>query len=208
LFTGIVEEVGKIARIGSDKLTVSAGAVLEGLELGASIAVNGICLTITELTSSSFSVAIMEETINRTNIGRLSIGDRVNLERPLTLSKPIGGHLVQGHIDATGKVIALTRESSSTLIKIESPASLMHYIAEKGFIALNGISLTVTERRSDSFSVSIVNHTLQHTILSEVRIGDIVNLEVDIISKYVEQLVNPHSAGLTNKFLQEHGFTL
>jgi riboflavin synthase len=207
MFTGIVEEVGRIALIGHGKMTVSAVIVLQGTELGGSIAVNGICLTVTEINSSSFSVAIMQETMHRTNIGLLSVGDKVNLERPLTLSKAIGGHLVQGHIDATGKVISLTHGSGSTLIKVESPASVMRYVVEKGFIALNGTSLTVTERQSNSFTVSIVDYTLQHTILSEVRIGDIVNLEVDIISKYVEQFVNPDSGSLSSKYLREHGFT-
>jgi riboflavin synthase len=207
VFTGIVEEVGRIAFIGHGKLTVSAGLVLQGTGLGGSIAVNGICLTVTEITADSFSIAIMDETMRRTNLGLSSVGDKVNLERPLTLNKAIGGHLVQGHIDATGKIISLTHKSGSTLIKVESPASVMRYVVEKGFIALNGISLTVTERQSNSFTVSIVDFTLQNTILSEVRIGDIVNLEVDIISKYIEQFVNPNSRGLSSKYLREHGFT-
>jgi len=207
MFTGIIEEVGRIASIGHGNLKVSAALVLQGTGLGDSIAVNGICLTVTEITSNSFSVAIMQETLQRTNIGLSSVGDKVNLERPLTLSKAIGGHLVQGHIDATGKVISLTHRSGSTIIKVESPHSVTHYVVEKGFIALNGISLTVTERQSNSFTVSIVDYTLQHTILSEVRIGDIVNLEVDIISKYVEQFVKPDSERLSSKYLSEHGFT-
>jgi riboflavin synthase len=206
MFTGIIEEIGRITFIGHGKLTVSAVLVLQGTGLGGSIAVNGICLTVTEITADSFSIAIMDETMRRTNLGLSSVGDKVNLERPLTLNKAIGGHLVQGHIDATGKVISLTHGNGSTLVKIDSPASVMRYVVEKGFIALNGISLTVTQRQSNSFTVSIVDFTLQNTILSEVRIGDIVNLEVDIISKYIEQFVNPNSGGLSSKYLREHGF--
>lgn len=208
MFTGIIEEVGRVAPTATGKLTISAGVVLQGMEPGASIAINGVCLTVTEMSPNSFSVAIMPETIHRTNLGSLSAGDKVNLERPLTLAKQIGGHLVQGHVDAAGKVISLTRESGAMLIKIEAPISVIRYIVEKGFIAVDGISLTVTERESTSFAVSIVDYTRQHTILSGVRIGDIVNLEVDIIAKYVEQFVKPGSRGMSTDFLREHGFAV
>lgn len=118
----------------------------------------------------------------------------------------LGGHLVQGHIDATGKVISVTPEKSATVVKIEAPSEVMHYIVEKGFIAVDGISLTVTARNADSFGVSIVDYTYKHTILADVKIGSIVNLEIDVIAKYVEQLIKPHSGNITIDFLREHGF--
>jgi riboflavin synthase len=208
MFTGIIEEVGKVAPGESGKLTVYAKLVLEGMELGASIAVNGVCLTVTEMSAEKFSAAVMPETLRRTNLGRLSSGNRVNLERPLTINRQIGGHLVQGHVDDTGKVMSLTRESGAALIKIGSPPAVMRYIVEKGFVAVNGISLTVVHRESNAFVVSVVEFTRNNTILSDVRIGDIVNLEVDIIAKYVEQLVKPGSNGVTADFLRGHGFSI
>jgi riboflavin synthase len=156
--------------------------------------------------SDSFSAAIMPETLHRTNLEHLSAGKKVNLERPLTLTRQIGGHLVQGHVDDTGKIISLTKENGALLVKIAAPHSVMHYIVEKGFIAVNGISLTVISRETKAFSVSIVDFTRRTTILSGVKIGDIVNLEVDIIAKYVEQLVTPGTKGVSPDFLKQHGF--
>ena len=204
MFTGIIEEVGKIASTAAGKLTVSASLVIQGMELGASLAINGVCLTVTNFTPTAFSVEIMPETLNRTNLGHLSTGNKVNLERPLTLNKQIGGHFVQGHVDGTGKVVSLIRESGTTRLKIEAPSSVMRYLVEKGFVAVDGISLTVTERESTSFVVSIVEYTRQHTILSEIRIGDIVNLEVDIIAKYVERLKQGSNQETMLAFLEEH----
>jgi len=206
MFTGIVEEIGKVLAASRGKLTVSAKLVLDGTATGDSIAVNGACLTVTGMTSDSFTVDVMEETRRRTNIGKLAAGDRVNLERAMVLGGRLGGHLVQGHVDDTGKVISLTAESDAALIKIEAPPVVMRYVVEKGFIAVNGISLTVVKRETNAFSVSIVEYTRKNTILSDVRIGDIVNLEIDIIAKYVEQLVKPGSGGLSSDFLKEHGF--
>jgi riboflavin synthase len=205
VFTGIIEEIGKIKSASPGKLTVSAVKVLDGTLMGDSIAVNGACLTVTGMTSSTFTVDVMEETRRRTNIGKLAAGDRVNLERAMALGGRMGGHLVQGHVDDTGKIISLSAERDATLIKIETPPIVMRYVVEKGFIAVNGISLTIVKRDSHSFTVSIVQFTKTNTILSDTRIGDIVNLEVDIIAKYVEQLTKPGS-GMSVEFLQEHGF--
>ena len=206
MFTGIVEAVGRVTSAQLGKLVISASEVLRGIELGGSIAVNGVCLTITSFNTSSFSVDIMLETLRRTNLGLLSAGDEVNLERPLTLQKPLGGHLVQGHVDDTGRVVSITREGEATLIRFEAPHEVMRYVMEKGFIAVDGVSLTVVTKDASSFQVSVVDFTRKHTTLGSRRVGDLVNLEVDIIAKYVEQLSQPRRSGVTASFLQEHGF--
>ena len=185
---------------------ISAGRVLDGIELGGSIAVNGVCQTVTAFTASSFSVDIMPVTLRRTNLGSLYIGDRVNLERPLALGGEVGGHLVQGHIDDTGKVISVTGGSGALLMRFEAPEELMRYIVAKGFIAVDGTSLTVVSKDKTSFSVSIVGFTRDNTVLADRRVGDSVNLEVDIIGKYVAGFVEKPGRGITAEFLQEHGF--
>ncbi|MBA7487374.1 Riboflavin synthase [subsurface metagenome] len=206
MFTGIVEEVGRVTSVQSGRLVISTSGVLQGIELGGSIAVNGVCLTITSFDASSFSVDIMQETLERTNLGLLSAGDEVNLERPLTLEKPLGGHLVQGHVDDTGRVTSITWDGEATLIRFEAPHEVMDYVVEKGFIAVDGVSLTVAAKDASSFQVSVVDFTREHTTLGSRRVGDLVNLEVDIIAKYVEQLSQPRRSGITVSFLQEHGF--
>ncbi len=206
MFTGIVEEIGRVTSVQSGKLVISASAVLRGVELGGSIAVNGVCLTITSFSASSFSVDIMLETLRQTNLGLLGVGDEVNLERPLTLEKPLGGHLVQGHVDDTGRVASIIWEGEAMLLRFEAPHELMGYVMEKGFIAVDGVSLTVVTKDASSFQVSVVDFTRKHTTLGSRRMGDLVNLEVDIIAKYVEQLSQPRRSGITASFLQEHGF--
>jgi riboflavin synthase len=206
MFTGIVEDVGQVISVQNGKLVITAGDILQGLKPGGSIAVNGVCLTITSLNTSSFSVDIMAETLRRTNLGLLIAGEKVNLERPLTLDGPLGGHLVQGHIDATGKITSIRRDSDAMLIRFDAPGEVMRYVVEKGFITVDGISLTVVAKDSNSFQVSIVDYTGQHTTLSDKRVGSLVNLEVDIIAKYVEQFIKARGAGITTGFLQEHGF--
>jgi riboflavin synthase len=206
LFTGIVQEVGSIVSVTANSLTVAANSVLKDVELGGSIAVNGICLTVTRFNSASFSVDVMPETLRRTNLGLLKPKDKVNLERPLSFNGEIGGHIVQGHIDDTGKVIEIVKEGGAVLMRFKTKPEIMKYIVEKGFIAVDGTSLTVTTRDKDSFGVSLVGFTRQHTILSERQMGDIVNLEVDIIGKYVENLSIKQSAPITAEFLREHGF--
>lgn len=185
---------------------MSAFKTLKDMEPGGSMAVNGICLTVTKFDDSSFSVDVMPETLRRTNLGLLKPKDKVNLERPLTYNGEIGGHLVQGHIDDTGKVIEMVREGDAVLMRFQTNPEIMRYIVEKGFIAVDGASLTVTTRDNTSFGVSLVGFTREHTILSEKKPGDIVNLEVDIIGKYVENLSLKQSVPITAEFLREHGF--
>ena len=206
MFTGIVEEVGRVTSAPPGKLVIAASQVLQRMELGGSIAVNGVCLTITNFNTNSFSVDVMPETLQRTNLGLLRTGDGVNLERPLALGGELGGHLVQGHIDDTGKVTSIIRGGEATIIRFEAPSEVMRYIVEKGFIAVDGISLTVVAKDTGSFQVSVVDYTRKHTALGNQRVGDPVNLEVDIIAKYVEQLSQAHQPGITIDFLQEHGF--
>jgi riboflavin synthase len=206
MFTGIIEEVGRVASARGGSFVIAASRALQGMEPGSSIAVNGACLTATSFNNKSFSVDIMPETLERTNLGRLSAGDGVNLERPLALGERLGGHLVQGHVDATGKVTSVIRDGEAALIRFEAPHEVMRYVVEKGFIAVDGASLTVVDRDDTSFRVSIVSYTCEHTTLGGRQVGDMVNLEVDIIAKYAEQLNQARSPGITMEFLQEHGF--
>jgi len=206
MFTGIVEEIGKVVSAGAGNLTIAAAVVLEGMEKGDSMAVNGVCLTVTSFDNKSFSADVMPETLNKTNLGLLRPGDGVNLERPLAANGRLGGHLVQGHIDDRGRVSSVSRRGEALLLSFDVPPKLMPYIVEKGFIAVDGVSLTVVSRDSSSFQVSVVGYTREHTTLGSRGVGDVVNLEVDIIAKYVEQLSKPHSGGITIDFLQEHGF--
>ena len=206
MFTGIIEEIGRIALAKPDNLVISASHVLQKMEVGGSIAVNGVCLTVVSFNSNSFSVDIMPETLKRTNLGLLGVGGEVNLEQPLTLGKPLGGHLVQGHIDGMGRITSVTWDGEAIIIRLEAPPEIMRYVVTKGFIAVDGVSLTVVTRDVSSFQVSIVDYTQKHTTLGSKRVGDSVNLEVDIIAKYVERLIQKQSPTMTVEFLQEHGF--
>jgi len=206
LFTGIIEEIGKVNFIQPNELIIKATKVLEGTELGSSIAINGICLTVTDFTTDSFSVGVQPETLRRTNLGFLKIGEEVNLERPMILGGRLGGHLVQGHVDDTGRLVSVRHEREAILMRIETPHQLMRYIAIKGFIAVDGLSLTVVELGEDSFMVSLIEYTQRHTTMGKKKIGDVVNLEVDIIAKYVESLTKSSTDGVTFDFLKEHGF--
>ena len=208
MFTGIVEELGSVVSVPTGSLVVAASQVLKEMKLGGSIAVNGVCLTVTGYNSKSFSVDVMLETLRRTNLGRLRPGDRVNLERPLGLGGEVGGHLVQGHVDDTGRVVSVAGEAGALLVRFEAPTEVMRFIVPKGFIAVDGVSLTVASRDAGSFWVSIVDYTRQHTILGSQKVGDLVNLEVDIIAKYVEQLSQHQRTGITADFLQENGFSV
>jgi len=206
LFTGIVEEVGNVKSVGSGQLTVSASAVLEATRLGDSMAVNGACLTVSAMNSGSFSVDVMPETLKRTNLGQLRPGSNVNLERALMVGARVGGHLVQGHVDATGKVVSLVPEGAAVIAKFAAPPDVLRYVVVKGFMAVDGVSLTVISYDRSSFSVSLVGYTLNNTVLGSRKAGDQVNLEVDIIAKYVEKL-REGRGGVTLDFLSEHGFT-
>jgi len=206
MFTGITEELGKVSLLQPNKLVVKARKVLEGTGIGDSVSVNGACLTVVELGSDYFGVEVVPETMRRTNLGLLKVGDEVNLERPLALGGRLGGHLVQGHVDERGKVVLLRPEGDAVVMRFQAPREVMRYVVVKGFIAVDGISLTVVERDETSFTVSVIPHTRQNTTLGKRRVGDAVNLEVDIIAKYVEALTQSPAKGVTAEFLQEHGF--
>ena len=206
MFTGIIKEIGRVISAQSGSLVIAAGDILRKLEPGGSISVNGVCLTITSFNTEVFSVDIMTETVERTNLGLLSTGDKVNLELPLSMGGQLGGHLVQGHVDATGRVTSVSGQGEARIVMFEAPPEVMRYIVEKGFIAVDGVSLTVVTKDTSSFQVSVVDYTWRHTVLGDRQVGDPVNLEVDIIAKYVEQLSQPRSGGITTEFLQEHGF--
>ena len=208
MFTGIAEEVGRVRALGPEDLTVAASTVVQDAELGASISVNGVCLTVTRFDERSFTVGLMPETLRLSSIGRLKAGDGVNLERALRLGGRLGGHLVQGHVDGLGRVASIRRDGSAMLVGFEAPPDVMRYVADRGFVAVDGLSLTVVARSSTSFEVSIVEFTRRHTTLGERRVGDAVNLEADIIAKYVEAVSRPSGSGVTAEFLKEHGFAI
>ncbi len=193
MFTGIVEEVGKIRSIrgGGDSavLEIEGSKIFDDLKLGDSVSVNGVCLTVTSFTSNSFTADVMHETLNRSSLGKLGVGGKVNLERAMPAYGRFGGHIVSGHIDGTGTIISITRDANATWYRIGASPSIMRYIVEKGSIAIDGISLTVAKVDDKTFSVSIIPHTSEETILSLKKVGDIVNLENDIIGKYIEKMM-------------------
>ena len=189
MFTGIVEEVGLIKDINNTGLSVYASKVLEGTNLGDSIAVNGTCLTVVHMDDKSFTVDLAPETIKRTGFGNMRKTHVVNLERPLLANGRLGGHIVQGHVDGTGRITSIRSDSDCFIITIRAPKNLMPYIVSKGFISVDGISLTVVKRNTASFTISVIPYTLEHTNLKGKQTRDLVNLEVDIVAKYVETLM-------------------
>ena len=189
MFTGIVEELGRVVTREGSRLRVAATTVLEGSEMGASIAVNGCCLTLVASDSSSWWEAdVSAETYSRTNLGSLSAGDPVNLERPMALGERLGGHIVLGHVDAVGTVVA-----SAPDLVVRIPKDLMHLIVEKGSVTVDGISLTAFDLTTDTFRVAVIPHTMQVTTLGVRKPGDQVNIEMDVLAKHVERLVEPHT---------------
>ena len=207
MFTGIVTEVGQVITLLPGKLNIGASQILKNIELGASIAVNGACLTVTSFDTSSFSADLAPETERRTTLGNLKKGDLVNLERPLGIGGELGGHLVQGHVDGTGNLITTRPEGSAFIFRFMAPPEIMHYLVEKGFIAIEGISLTITGLGPDYFEVSVIDFTRRHTVLQYRNNGDAVNLEIDIMAKYAEQFMNPQTPSRINAgFLSENGF--
>jgi riboflavin synthase len=206
MFTGIVEEIGKVKGLSPGRLNIEAGKVLEGTKSGDSMSISGACLTVTSINDNDFSVEVMPETIRRTNLGKLHYGDAVNLERAVPADGRFGGHFVQGHVDDVGKVLSLKPEEVAFIARISAPAYLMPYVASKGFIAVDGVSLTVNDYDDFSFSVSLVTYTREHTTLGIMKPGDVVNLEVDIIAKYVDRLKQGDNRGVTLDFLEEQGF--
>lgn len=193
MFTGIVEEIGTIARIrkgtASAVLEIQAETVLKGTKTGDSIAVNGICLTVTAIHPGKFEADVMAETLRRSSLGNLQQGSQVNLERAMAADGRFGGHIVSGHIDGTGRITAMTPEDTAVWVEIETPENLLRYIVEKGSIAIDGISLTVAALTGQGFAVSLIPHTGAETTLLRRKPGDIVNLENDVIGKYVERFL-------------------
>ena len=199
MFTGIVEEVGVVAKISENAMTIRASKVTEDLKLGDSIAVNGACLTAVSFDKSGesgktgeseFSVDLSPETMRRTALGDLSQGSLVNLERALLVGDRMGGHIVQGHVDGTGRVMSAKPEGDSVVFRIRVPKRLSRYIVEKGFVAVDGISLTVVKRGASSFTLAVIPYTSNNTNLAALSVGDRVNLEADILAKYVESLLD------------------
>jgi riboflavin synthase len=193
VFTGIVEELGEVTAIehlaDSCRFRLRGPLVTEDAKHGDSIAVNGVCLTVVEHTAGEFTADVMAETLKRSSLGALTTGSRVNLERPMVLGGRLGGHLVQGHVDGTGTIVARTPGEGWELVRISLPAELARYVVEKGSITVDGISLTVVEAAADSFTVSLIPTTLDLTTLGIKQPGDVVNLEVDVLAKYVERLL-------------------
>lgn len=215
MFTGIVEEIGTLREVerGSRSAVLSIGCrtVLEGTKVGDSIAVNGVCLTVTSLRGDGYTADVMAETLDRSSLGGLKKGSRVNLERAMAADGRFGGHIVAGHIDGTGRIEDVKRDETAVWYRVSAEPAVLRYIVEKGSITIDGISLTVAEVTDRDFSVSIIPHTQANTALADRRTGDVVNLETDIIGKYVEKLLMPQEpqkkeSKLTMEFLAEHGF--
>jgi riboflavin synthase len=219
MFTGLVEEIGKISKItkgsNSYQFSIQAEKVLSDIKVGDSVATNGACLTVVNRTNSSFTVDIMAETIERTNFGKMKLGDTVNLERAMLLSDRLGGHLVSGHIDGIGKISNIKKEDIANIISIEAPKDLLYQMLNKGSITIDGISLTILSVNEKDFQVSIIPHTAQETTLLKKKTGDFVNLETDMIGKYVlrflkagkkENLTQAKASKLSMGFLAENGY--
>jgi riboflavin synthase len=214
MFTGLVEYVGKIDSIerseSGARIRVHAGALIEGLEKSGSIAVNGCCLTAIDITKETFAADLSGETLRRTSLGELKPGTRVNLERPLTAMKELGGHFVQGHVDGLGRVARLDPEGANWWFGVQVPAELAHYIAMKGSIALDGISLTVAAWHDGIVETAIIPFTYEHTNLSSLKAGDAVNVECDILAKYVERIMEARETKAVSRLsvarLAEEGF--
>ena len=223
MFTGIIEETGKVEAVAkgsnSTVITIAAVKVLEDTKIGDSIAVNGVCLTVTSISGRKFSADVMAETLRRSSLGSLKHGSMVNLERAMAANGRFGGHIVSGHIDGVGVISSFEKEDNAVWVEIETPAKILRYIVEKGSITIDGISLTVAKLTDSSFAVSVIPHTGEETTLLNRNPGDIVNLENDIVGKYVERLMNfktddrdnkseerNNSDSITMNFLNENGF--
>ncbi len=215
MFTGIIEEMGTIRQIAkgtsSAVLTIEGEKIFDDLKLGDSVAVNGVCLTASSISGNSFTADVMHETLRRSSLGKLNIGSRVNMERAMPLNGRFGGHIVSGHIDGTGVITNIKTDDNAILYTVGTDPHLLRYIIPKGSIAIDGISLTVAELGETWFQVSIIPHTATETILSEKKVGDMVNLENDLIGKYVEKLLHTEESkeiksSITEEFLIQNGF--
>ena len=215
MFTGIIEEIGTVRNIrrgrNSVALTIGAPHIVEGTRIGDSIAVNGICLTVTDMQTDSFSADVMHETMNRSSLASLVAGQRVNLERAMPADGRFGGHIVSGHVDGMGQIADIRQDDVAVWYMIRAEDEILRYVVEKGSIAVDGISLTVAKMRDDSFLVSTIPHTVRNTILQDKKLGDRVNLECDVIGKYVERLMqnaekDENKSSITMDFLTKYGF--
>ncbi len=210
MFTGIIEEVGHVKALHrgakSFTLEVEADVVVQDAQVGDSIATNGVCLTVTSLSEHGFTADVMPETVERTALGQLKPGSPVNLERALSLQTRLGGHIVSGHIDGTGRIASLRQDDTALWLTVECDSKLLRYIVEKGSVALQGVSLTVARVDERSFSVSLIPHTQDATTLHSVRVGDLVNIENDIIAKYVEKLLGKAPEDYIMDKLRNNGF--
>lgn len=210
MFTGIIEEKGSIESVQrsskSCRLKIRADKIFSDLKIGDSVAVNGVCLTACEINKPFFTADVMAETMRRTSLDIAVKGRNVNLERAMQLNGRFGGHIVSGHIDGTGTVLSMVREDNAVWVKVSAEAGILKYIVEKGSVALDGISLTVADVKNDSFAVSVIPHTAAETTLLERKPGDRINIECDIIGKYVERLTSAKESGITMDFLEKYGF--
>lgn len=206
MFTGIIEATGTLERIEHTAdaaiLTIAGAAVLDDAHYGDSIAVNGVCLTVTTFDEQRFSVDVMKETLDRTSLGALVPGSRVNLERAMSAQARFGGHVVQGHVDATVRITAIEPGERWSVVRFDLPVDLAPYVVEKGSVTLDGVSLTVASRQEASFSVSLIPTTLELTTFGAARVGDLVNVEVDVLAKYVEQMLAPRLAALDTRLVE------
>jgi riboflavin synthase len=207
MFTGIIESVGKVTGIErteeSVRLTVAVGSIAEDVAVGDSVAVDGVCLTVTDIAPPQVTFDAVYETVRKTTLGVLQIGDPVNLERSLPVGGRLGGHIVQGHVDGTGRVASIRPIGNSYFIYVDAVPELMRYVVTKGSVALDGISLTVAESEDRTFAVSIIPHTWEHTNLKDKQAGDMVNIECDILGKYVEKMLGGYGVGASSDRRQE-----
>ncbi len=221
MFTGIVEEIGTVVSVSkgvqSSKLTIQGNVIFEDMHIGDSIAVNGVCLTVTTRAGNTFTADVMAETLRRSSLGALLVGSKVNLERAMAANGRFGGHIVSGHIDGTGEVENYVKEDNAVWVTIKAPVGILKYIIEKGSITIDGISLTVAYVDSHCFKVSVIPHTAANTTLLSKNVGDIVNLENDIVGKYIDKLlhfndsgttenINRKESGISMDFLAKNGF--
>jgi riboflavin synthase len=208
MFTGIIEETGKVQSITKDKIVIECSKVLENTKLGDSIAVNGVCLTVVELLTKGFTADISPETSKITILHKLKNGDIVNLERAMKADGRFGGHIVSGHVDGLGKIINYEKKDNFFELNIDLPTNLAIYIIKKGSITINGISLTIAEIKNNTIKIAIIPHTYENTNLSFLKNGDFVNIEVDILAKYVEKFLSTsdNKSRISLEYLQEHGF--
>ena len=190
MFTGIVEEVGQVESVNHGGLRIAATKVIDDLCESGSIAVNGVCLTVTSKRGDSFVIDVVPETLRRSNLGKLVIGSAVNLERPVTVDGRLDGHIVQGHVDGTGVIASIDSDGDALLVRIDTPVSILRYIVEKGFVAVDGASLTVVNCDTEGFAFTVIPYTRDNTVFGGSTVGDVVNVEIDVIAKYVEKLLS------------------